>query len=94
MKYPPLILCYNFHNRVAENDNVDLLAKITDCLPVYIAKGVAMATFYYARCLQYGLGMQQDQAAAKKYYSRVSLGGPPNLFLEHKILSETLHLNP
>ncbi|KYO46106.1 LRP2-binding protein isoform B [Alligator mississippiensis] len=62
--------------RVAENDNVDLLAKITDCLPVYIAKGVAMATFYYARCLQYGLGMQQDQAAAKKYYSRACLLDP------------------
>uniref|UniRef100_A0A8D0L9X9 LRP2-binding protein n=1 Tax=Sphenodon punctatus TaxID=8508 RepID=A0A8D0L9X9_SPHPU len=59
-----------FAKRIAENDNIDMLAKITDCLPVYIARGLAMATFYLARCLQLGLGIQQDQAAAKKYYSR------------------------
>ncbi|KAF1674272.1 LR2BP protein, partial [Pygoscelis papua] len=56
--------------RVTENDDIDVLAKITDCLPTYVAKGVAMAAFYLARCLQLGLGVQQDQAAAKKYYSK------------------------
>ncbi|XP_032656252.1 LRP2-binding protein isoform X1 [Chelonoidis abingdonii] len=65
-----------FARRIAENDNIDMLAKITDCLPVYIAKGVAMATFYLARCLQLGLGIQQDQAAAKNYYSRACLLDP------------------
>ncbi|TFK16059.1 multiple C2 and transmembrane domain-containing protein 1 [Platysternon megacephalum] len=65
-----------FARRIAENDNIDMLAKITDCLPVYIAKGVAMATFYFARCLQLGLGIQQDQASAKNYYSRVCLLDP------------------
>lgn len=49
-----------------------MLAKVTDCLPRYVAKGVAMAAFYLARCLQLGLGVQQDQAAAKKCYSKVS----------------------
>lgn len=49
-----------------------MLAKMTDCLPTYIAKGVAMAAFYLARCLHLGRGVQQDQAAAKKYYSMVS----------------------
>lgn len=49
-----------------------MLAKITDCLPAYVAKGVAMAAFYLGRCLQLGLGVQQDQAAAAKCYSRVS----------------------
>ncbi|XP_043402032.1 LRP2-binding protein isoform X1 [Chelonia mydas] len=68
-----------FARRIAENDNIDMLAKITDCLPVYIAKGVAMATFYFARCLQLGLGIQQDQAAANNYYSRVSVGRPYKL---------------
>ncbi|NXI54209.1 LR2BP protein, partial [Chloroceryle aenea] len=57
--------------RVTENDDIAMLAKATDCLPMYVAKGAAMAAFYLARCLQLGLGVQQDQATAKKYYSKV-----------------------
>ncbi|XP_042663515.1 LRP2-binding protein isoform X2 [Tyto alba] len=62
--------------RATENDDIDVLAKTTDCLPTYVAKGVAMAAFYLARCLQLGLGVQQDQAAAKKYYSKACLLDP------------------
>ncbi|KFR15148.1 LRP2-binding protein, partial [Opisthocomus hoazin] len=62
--------------RVTESDDIDTLAKVTDCLPAYIAKGVAMAAFYLARCLQLGRGVQQDQAAAKKYYSKACLLDP------------------
>uniref|UniRef100_A0A8B9Q889 LRP2-binding protein n=1 Tax=Apteryx owenii TaxID=8824 RepID=A0A8B9Q889_APTOW len=62
--------------RIPENVNIDMVAKITDCLPVYVAKGVALAAFYFARCLQLGLGIQQDEAAAKKYYSRACLLDP------------------
>ncbi|XP_043561886.1 LRP2-binding protein isoform X1 [Chiloscyllium plagiosum] len=56
--------------RVVEYDNIPRIAKETDCLPVYIAKGIAMAAFYYARCLQLGLGIQQNQTEAMKYYCR------------------------
>lgn len=59
-------------NRTAENDDVEKLAKATDCIPFYIKRGLAMASFYLARCLQFGLGTQQDLAAAKNYYSKVS----------------------
>ncbi|NXN12916.1 LR2BP protein, partial [Indicator maculatus] len=62
--------------RVTENDDIDMLATVTDCVPTYIAKGVAMAAFYLARCLQLGRGVQQDQAAAKKYYSKACLLDP------------------
>ncbi|XP_068537531.1 LRP2-binding protein [Anas acuta] len=62
--------------RTTENDDIDMLAKMTDCLPTYIAKGVAMAAFYLARCLHLGRGVQQDQAAAKKYYSMACLLDP------------------
>ncbi|XP_074947354.1 LRP2-binding protein isoform X2 [Phalacrocorax aristotelis] len=62
--------------RITENDNIDELAEVTDCLPTYIAKGVAMAAFYLARCLQRGLGVQQDPATAKKYYSKACLLDP------------------
>ncbi|XP_062431703.1 LRP2-binding protein isoform X3 [Rhea pennata] len=61
---------------IPENVNIDMVAKITDCLPVYVAKGVAIAAFYFARCLQLGLGIKQDEAAAKKYYSRACLLDP------------------
>ncbi|KAM9286642.1 LRP2-binding protein [Cariama cristata] len=56
--------------RITENDDIDMVAKTTDGLPTSVAKGAAMAAFYLARCLQRGVGIQQDQAAAKKYYSK------------------------
>ncbi|XP_054845772.1 LRP2-binding protein isoform X2 [Eublepharis macularius] len=59
-----------FAKRVAENDDIQQIAKATDCMPFYIAKGLAMASFYLARCLQLGLGTKSDAAAAKKYYSK------------------------
>ncbi|NWI11358.1 LR2BP protein, partial [Crypturellus soui] len=62
--------------RIPENVNIAVVAKMTDCLPTYVAKGAAMAAFYFARCLQLGLGIQQDEAAAKKYYSRACLLDP------------------
>ncbi|XP_014800995.1 PREDICTED: LRP2-binding protein-like [Calidris pugnax] len=58
--------------RITENEDIDVVAKVTDCLPAYVAKGVAMATFYLGRCLQLGRGIQQDPAAANEYYSKVS----------------------
>ncbi|KAL8207345.1 UNVERIFIED_CONTAM: hypothetical protein K2H54_054910 [Gekko kuhli] len=59
-----------FAKRVTENDNVEEIAKATDCAPFYIAKGLAMASFYLARCFQLGLGTKPDEALAKKYYSK------------------------
>ncbi|XP_061438884.1 LRP2-binding protein [Rhineura floridana] len=59
-----------FAKRTAENDDVEKIAKTTDCLPFYIKRGLAMASFYLARCFQLGLGTQQDLAAAKNYYSK------------------------
>lgn len=59
-----------FAKRTVENDDVEKIAKATDCLPFYIAKGLAMASFYLGRCFQLGLGTQQDLAAAKRYYSK------------------------
>ncbi|XP_050193906.1 LRP2-binding protein isoform X4 [Myiozetetes cayanensis] len=56
--------------RTTENNDINMLAKKTDCHPTYVAKGVAMAAFYLARCLQLGRGIKQDQDAAKKYYSK------------------------
>ncbi|XP_069795776.1 LRP2-binding protein isoform X2 [Narcine bancroftii] len=56
--------------RVAQYDNIPLIAKETDCLPSYIAKGIAMAAFYYGRCLQLGLGTKQDLIEARKYFCR------------------------
>ncbi|KAH0616142.1 hypothetical protein JD844_027037 [Phrynosoma platyrhinos] len=65
--YPKAV---KFAKRVIEDDDVEKIAKATDCLPFYIARGLAMASFYLARCLQLGRGTQQDTAAAKKYYSK------------------------
>ncbi|NXR64341.1 LR2BP protein, partial [Rhadina sibilatrix] len=56
--------------RATENDDINMLAKITDCHPTYVAKGAAMAAFYLARCLQLGRGTEEDQQASEKYYSK------------------------
>ncbi|XP_075053000.1 LRP2-binding protein-like [Mixophyes fleayi] len=61
---------------VVQYDNIYLIAEATDCLPAYIAKGIAMANFYLARCLHRGLGIKQDIAAAKPYYTKACLLDP------------------
>ncbi|XP_043925090.1 LRP2-binding protein isoform X2 [Protopterus annectens] len=55
---------------VAQNEDVAAIGRATDCQPRYIAKGIALAAFYYARCLQLGLGIQSDEEEAKKYFSK------------------------
>ncbi|KAG8453707.1 hypothetical protein GDO86_000365, partial [Hymenochirus boettgeri] len=56
--------------KVASHDDIKLLAKSIDCLPECTSQGVAMAMFYFARCLHLGLGIKQDITAAKQYYSK------------------------
>ncbi|XP_072480262.1 LRP2-binding protein isoform X2 [Notamacropus eugenii] len=65
--------CVTFSKRISDYDvchDVPTIAQMTDCLPEYITKGIAMASFYYARCLQLGLGITSDEAEARKYYSK------------------------
>jgi len=66
----------NFHyllNRVSQLniDAVDDIGHDTNCLPLFIRKGIAMACFFYARGLALGRGILQDVEEAKIYYSRV-----------------------
>lgn len=68
------IICCLF--RIADYDevhDVPMIAQVTDCLPEFISKGMAMASFYHARCLQLGLGITKDEEAAKHYYTKVSV---------------------
>lgn len=65
--------CVAFSKRVADYDeqqDIPTIAQVTDCLPEFISRGMAMASFYHARCLQLGLGTSKDEAAAKQYYSK------------------------
>ena len=52
-------------------EDVNQIAHETECLPSFVAKGISMACFYYARCLQLGLGVKKNADECKKYYSRV-----------------------
>ncbi|XP_058693333.1 LRP2-binding protein isoform X2 [Poecile atricapillus] len=56
--------------RATKNYDINMLAKISDCHPTYVAKGAAMAAFYLARCFQLGRGTQKDQDASERYYSK------------------------
>ncbi|XP_036155784.1 LRP2-binding protein isoform X2 [Myotis myotis] len=65
--------CVAFSKRVADYDeeqDIPTIAQVTDCLPEFISRGMAMASFYHARCLQLGLGTTKDEATAKQYYSK------------------------
>lgn len=65
--------CVAFSKRIADYDeahDIPMIAKVTGCLPEFICRGMAMASFYHARCLQLGLGICKDEAAAKHYYSK------------------------
>ncbi|XP_033119477.1 LRP2-binding protein-like [Anneissia japonica] len=56
--------------RVSQFTDVAGISKETDCLPLFIAKGIAIGSFYYARCLHLGHGVQKDKELAQKYYSQ------------------------
>ncbi|NWR93882.1 LR2BP protein, partial [Furnarius figulus] len=56
--------------RTTGDNDINMLVNKTDCHPTYVTKGVAMAAFYLARCLQLGRGIMQDQDASEKYYSK------------------------
>ncbi|XP_057879838.1 LRP2-binding protein isoform X5 [Melospiza georgiana] len=56
--------------RATADDDINMLAKLNDCHPTYLAKGAAMAAFYLARCLQLGRGTEKNKQAAEKYYSK------------------------
>nr|XP_006630166.1 PREDICTED: LRP2-binding protein [Lepisosteus oculatus]XP_015201349.1 PREDICTED: LRP2-binding protein [Lepisosteus oculatus]XP_015201350.1 PREDICTED: LRP2-binding protein [Lepisosteus oculatus] len=59
--------------RIAEYDDIPAMSRLTDCLPEFIAKGMAVALFCYARCLQQGRGVQQDEAQAELYFSKAAV---------------------
>ena len=76
------------HNRIADYDEVHdipMIAQVTDCLPEFIIRGMAMASFYHARCLQLGLGVTKDEATAKHYYSKVEIKNPKRLITSNEI---------
>ncbi|XP_072026131.1 LRP2-binding protein-like [Amphiura filiformis] len=56
--------------KVTQIEKIEDISKTTDCLPAFIAKGIALGYFYYARCLDLGQGVKQDNQLAKKYYSK------------------------
>ncbi|XP_048747336.1 LRP2-binding protein-like [Ostrea edulis] len=56
--------------RVSQFSDVSRLAEEIGCLPSYIAKGISMGCFYYARCLHEGHGVRKNEDEAKMFYSK------------------------
>ncbi|KAK1804107.1 hypothetical protein P4O66_020152, partial [Electrophorus voltai] len=55
--------------RLCQYEDIDAIANFTGCLPDYVRKGISMALFFYARCLQLGRGVPQDRQRAQHYYT-------------------------
>lgn len=57
-------------SRVSQLQDVEQIASETNCQAAYIAKGISMACFFYARALQMGHGVKPNKEDAQKYYTR------------------------
>ncbi|XP_050983604.1 LRP2-binding protein isoform X2 [Labeo rohita] len=58
--------------RVCGYEDISAIARHTDCLEEYIRKGIAIAMFYYARCLQLGRGVLKNRDRAKNYFTQAA----------------------
>jgi len=56
--------------KVSQLEFPNILARRTNCLPSYVRKGIALACFYYARCLDLGRGVKKDARLARELFSR------------------------
>ena len=65
-------------SRVAVLYDVEKIGKETNCLKSFVAKGIALACFTYARCLDLGKGAKKDSELAKKLYKRVRTDHQPS----------------
>lgn len=59
--------------RVSGYEDISAIAQHTECLEEYIRKGITIAMFYYARCLQLGRGVLKNRDRAKSYFTQVPL---------------------
>ncbi|KAF4105115.1 LRP2-binding protein isoform X2 [Onychostoma macrolepis] len=58
--------------RVSGYEDISAIARHTDCLEEYIRKGIAIAMFYYARCLQLGRGVLKNRDRVKSYFTQAA----------------------
>ena len=68
------IKAYELSKKVSSLNEVDRIAKETGCVKTFVHKGISMASFTIARCLDLGKGIAKDPELAKKYYRRVKIG--------------------
>ena len=100
--FPPKLLCFPsltwhaFDPSVAKLEEVETIAKVTDCLVLYVAKGIALGCFVYARCLYKGYGVEKNEEKAINWFKRVSYATLwLTLILElTPWLTQTLGVNP
>ena len=70
-----------YKTRVCVLSDVEKISRETNCVKSFIAKGIALACFIYARCLDLGRGIDKDQEQAKNLYKRVSV------YIKHIIIT-------
>ena len=65
-----VFVCYK--KRVSALTDVKKISVETNCIKTFIAKGIGLASFIQARCLDLGRGVARDSEAAKSYYKKVA----------------------
>ncbi|XP_028391369.1 LRP2-binding protein-like [Dendronephthya gigantea] len=61
---------YEIAESVGRLEDVEKIAKATDCLILYVAKGIALGCFVYARCLYKGYGAEKSEEEAIHWFKR------------------------
>ena len=65
---------------VGRLEDVEKIAKVTNCLKLYIVKGIALGCFVYARCLYKGYGVEKNEESATHWFKRVSYAHCTSIF--------------
>lgn len=58
-------------NSVCQLKDVEKIAKVTDCMPVYVAKGISLGCLVYGRCLYKGYGVEKNEEKSKIWFKQV-----------------------
>ncbi|XP_046850725.1 LRP2-binding protein-like isoform X2 [Xenia sp. Carnegie-2017] len=55
---------------VCQLEDVKKIAKVTDCMPVYVAKGISLGCLVYGRCLYKGYGVEKNEEKSKIWFKQ------------------------
>jgi hypothetical protein len=66
-----LLKIFSIYFRVTLLTDIEKISEDTSCMKAFIKKGIAIASFIYARCLHLGRAVKKNEQMASNYYKLV-----------------------